>query len=259
MTSKFWRYVSFIDIHTLHSKWYIASILPQKRNPWNVGIQDVMTWTPTNEHQEMSNEKKKPVCLGYTGDEILPSYVKIILNHDISILIKQPVFHGFRIRLAFCFNRGSKKIHGSRQDSWLFGYGFSYVYRRCAALAKPFPHCHFGEELDELMVILRNSPPSTTTGTARKNLKYEYNIELDLAKRKGQIPQVVFRFFCQWESWRYVNLSFVVILEVSRVFIWTVLIVMSIPEQPGWPCSLSNDEQMVATKWGWFASSSYPP
>ena len=83
------------------------------------------------------------------------------------------------------------------------------------------------------MVILRNSPPSTTTGTARKNLKYEYNIELDLAKRKGQIPQVVFRFFCQWESWRYVNLSFVVILEVSRVFIWTVLIVMSIPEQPG--------------------------
>ena len=75
--------------------------------------------------------------------------MKIILNHDISIPIKQPVFHGFRIRLAFCFNRGSKKIHGSRQDSWLFGYGFSYVYRRCAALAKPFPHCHFGEELDD--------------------------------------------------------------------------------------------------------------
>ena len=29
----------------------------------------------------MSNEKRAPGCLGYTGDEILPSYVGIILNH----------------------------------------------------------------------------------------------------------------------------------------------------------------------------------
>ncbi|CAK9066985.1 unnamed protein product [Durusdinium trenchii] len=37
------------------------------------------------------------------------------------------------------------KADGS-QDSWLLGYGFSYVYRRCVALAQPFPHCHFGED-----------------------------------------------------------------------------------------------------------------
>ena len=29
----------------------------------------------------MSNEKKAG-CLGYIGDEILPSYVGIIINHD---------------------------------------------------------------------------------------------------------------------------------------------------------------------------------
>ena len=32
------------------------------------------------------------------------------------------------------------------QDSWLYGYGFSYVYRRDEALARPFPHCHLGED-----------------------------------------------------------------------------------------------------------------
>ncbi len=109
MTSKFSRYVSFIDIHALHSKWYIASILPKKKDIHET-LESRMLW---HEHQRMNIKKwatkKSPVCLGYTGDEILPSYVKIILNHDISIPIKQPVFHGFRIRLAFCFNRLTTK------------------------------------------------------------------------------------------------------------------------------------------------------
>ena len=29
----------------------------------------------------LSNEKKRPCCLGYRGDEILPSYVGIIMRH----------------------------------------------------------------------------------------------------------------------------------------------------------------------------------
>lgn len=50
------------------------------------------------------------------------------------------------------------KRQNERQDSWLFGYGFSYVYRRCAALAKPFRHCHFGEEL--VLSRFKVEPPS---------------------------------------------------------------------------------------------------
>ena len=30
---------------------------------------------------QMSNEKRAPACLGYIGDEILPSYMGIIINH----------------------------------------------------------------------------------------------------------------------------------------------------------------------------------
>ena len=33
-------------------------------------------------------------CLGYVGDEILPSYKRIIINHEIRIPIEQPGFHG---------------------------------------------------------------------------------------------------------------------------------------------------------------------
>ena len=39
---------------------------------------------------QLSNEKMAPCCLGY-GDEILPSYMGIILNHEIRIPINQPV------------------------------------------------------------------------------------------------------------------------------------------------------------------------
>ena len=41
----------------------------------------------------MSNEKRAPGWLGYIGDEILPSYIGIIINHC-KDPIKQPVFHG---------------------------------------------------------------------------------------------------------------------------------------------------------------------
>ena len=33
-----------------------------------------------------------PGCLGYIRDEILPNYMGIIIDHEIRILIKQPVF-----------------------------------------------------------------------------------------------------------------------------------------------------------------------
>ena len=44
---------------------------------------------------QVSKVGKKPGCLGYIGDFILPSCAKMIINHDIRIpIIKQPVFHG---------------------------------------------------------------------------------------------------------------------------------------------------------------------
>ena len=44
----------------------------------------------------MSNEKKGPETLfrAFFGDEILPSHVGIMINHEIRIPIKQPGFHG---------------------------------------------------------------------------------------------------------------------------------------------------------------------
>ena len=37
----------------------------------------------------LSNEKQKPVCLGYIGDEMLPSYVgDYFINHPIRIPIE---------------------------------------------------------------------------------------------------------------------------------------------------------------------------
>ena len=49
-------------------------------------------WEASN--LQSSNEKKKPRCLGYTEDEILPIYVGIISNNEIRIPIKQPGFNG---------------------------------------------------------------------------------------------------------------------------------------------------------------------
>ena len=40
------------------------------------------------------SDDKNPGCLGYIGDEILPSYIGIIIFPIIRIPIKQPVFHG---------------------------------------------------------------------------------------------------------------------------------------------------------------------
>lgn len=51
--------------------------------------------------------------------------------------------------------RVTPKEDGS-EDSWLLGYGFSYVYRRAAALAQPFPHVHFGEDF-AFLSTLRNA------------------------------------------------------------------------------------------------------
>ncbi|CAE7730956.1 unnamed protein product [Symbiodinium microadriaticum] len=43
------------------------------------------------------------------------------------------------------------------QESWILGYGFSYVYRRAAALRRPFQHEHFGEDY-QFLVSLRDAP-----------------------------------------------------------------------------------------------------
>ncbi len=46
----------------------------------------------------LSNEKRAPGCLGYIGDEFLPSYIGIIMDyfisHEIRIPINQPGFNG---------------------------------------------------------------------------------------------------------------------------------------------------------------------
>ena len=42
----------------------------------------------------MSNKKGTPGCLGYLRDEILPSYIGVIINHEIRIPINQPGFNG---------------------------------------------------------------------------------------------------------------------------------------------------------------------
>ena len=51
----------------------------------------------------MSNEKRAPGGLGYIGDELLPSCIGILTNHDVRILIKKTTrkTHGFRIRPVF--------------------------------------------------------------------------------------------------------------------------------------------------------------
>ena len=50
----------------------------------------------------MHNEKRAPVCLGYIGDEILPSYMEIIVIKPFQrIPINQPVFH--EIQAGFLF------------------------------------------------------------------------------------------------------------------------------------------------------------
>ena len=40
---------------------------------------------------------------GCLGDEILPSYVGIIINHELKIPINQPGFHGTYPAGIFCF------------------------------------------------------------------------------------------------------------------------------------------------------------
>ena len=49
----------------------------------------------------MSNEKRAPGCLGYIGDDILPSYVGSITNHEIRTPIKQPGFNGMSAKFFF--------------------------------------------------------------------------------------------------------------------------------------------------------------
>ena len=42
----------------------------------------------------LSHEKKAPGCLGYIGDEILPRYEGITINHEIKTTIQQAGFTG---------------------------------------------------------------------------------------------------------------------------------------------------------------------
>ena len=69
-------------------------------------------------------------CLGYRGDEILPSYVGIIVNHYKDPVIKQPGFHSSSIRPLFFFfvaqlrwtpvikvKGSSAKVHSTHRSS----------------------------------------------------------------------------------------------------------------------------------------------
>ena len=49
---------------------------------------------PSRGENNLSNEKRAPGWLGYIGDDILPSYIGIIIKYDIRIPINHPVFHG---------------------------------------------------------------------------------------------------------------------------------------------------------------------
>ena len=53
--------------------------------------------------KDLSNERN-PGWLGYIGDEILPSYIGIIISHEIRIPINQP---GFQWKVIKGFFRGS--------------------------------------------------------------------------------------------------------------------------------------------------------
>ena len=64
---------------------------------------------------QVSNEKSGyPGCFpGFVGDDILPSYVGIIINHESRIPIKLPGFHGKYIRPGF-FRGSSGKWHSKK-------------------------------------------------------------------------------------------------------------------------------------------------
>ena len=66
---------------------------------------------------QVSNEKN-PGCLVYIGDKKLPSYIGILINHEIRIPINQPVFHGKSGRVFVHDAQVEKKIllGGSSQD-----------------------------------------------------------------------------------------------------------------------------------------------
>ena len=54
-------------------------------------------------------------CVGYVRDEQLPSYVGIIMSHEIRIPIKQPVFQWISYPAGF-FERGSSRYRISIED-----------------------------------------------------------------------------------------------------------------------------------------------
>ena len=86
-------------------------LLQVQRNHWNFEPQDA-AGDAQDETQEMIQEdilkrsasktaqtiwamkKRAPGCLLYKGDEILPRFIGIIMNHEIWIPMNQPVFKG---------------------------------------------------------------------------------------------------------------------------------------------------------------------
>ncbi len=48
---------------------------------WHADIVHDAIGSSSHPWSHMSNEQRAPGCLGYIGDEILPSYVGIIINH----------------------------------------------------------------------------------------------------------------------------------------------------------------------------------
>ena len=70
-------YVSFLGITTSYS-------MDPSINQYNLECQG---WPLPLPMDPLSNEKRAPSCLGYIGDEILHSYMGIIVNHYKSSLL----------------------------------------------------------------------------------------------------------------------------------------------------------------------------
>ena len=74
------------DEHIFQMGWFNQQLGKKKKTFRRFGAYEGVLSSP-------EQWKKALVCLGYIGDQ-LPSYIGIIINHDIRIPIKQPGFNG---------------------------------------------------------------------------------------------------------------------------------------------------------------------
>ena len=62
-------------------------------------IDEISTCHPSTDAgpNHLSSDQLTPGCLLYRGDEILPSYMGIVISHEIRITMNQPGFHGMSL------------------------------------------------------------------------------------------------------------------------------------------------------------------